>query len=83
MIFQIVDWKILLLAKKYKVDYTRYADDLTFSTNIKTFDEDEFIAELRKIIEYTGFQINEHKTRLSFKDSRQEVTGLVVNKKST
>lgn len=81
LIFQIVDWKILLLAKKYKVDYTRYADDLTFSTNIKTFDEDEFIAELRKIIEYTGFQINEHKTRLSFKDSRQEVTGLVVNKK--
>lgn len=83
LIFQIVDWKIMALAKKYRVDYSRYADDLTFSTNMKTFNNDaeKFIKELERIIMRSGFLINEKKTRLCFKDSRQEVTGLVVNKK--
>ena len=83
LIFQIVDWKIMALAKKYRVDYSRYADDLTFSTNMKTFNNDaeKFIKELERIIMRSGFLINKKKTRLCFKDSRQEVTGLVVNQK--
>ena len=74
----------MALAKKYRVDYSRYADDLTFSTNMKTFNNDaeKFIKELERIIMRSGFLINEKKTRLCFKDSRQEVTGLVVNKKN-
>lgn len=56
---------------------------MTFSTNMKTFNNDaeKFIKELERIIMRSGFLINEKKTRLCFKDSRQEVTGLVVNKK--
>ncbi|MGI6510061.1 MAG: reverse transcriptase domain-containing protein [Erysipelotrichaceae bacterium] len=38
LIFNIVDLRILALAKKYKLDYTRYADDLSFSTNNKAFE---------------------------------------------
>ncbi len=37
--------------------------------------------QIRKEIENFGFEINDKKTRLLFRDSRQEVTGLVVNKK--
>lgn len=83
LICQILDIKLLNLAKKYKLDFTRYADDMTFSTNNKTFAEkyDCFIEDLNKVIIKNGFSINENKTRLLFKDSKQTVTGLVVNKK--
>ena len=37
---------------------------------------------IKKEIESFGFEINDKKTRLLFCDSRQEVTGLVVNKKN-
>lgn len=80
---QILDAKIINLSKKYKLNYTRYADDLTFSTNDKHFLEkqNEFIEKLEKIINHEGFEINKEKTRLQYNDSRQVVTGLVVNKK--
>lgn len=83
LICQALDIKILSLARKYKMDYTRYADDLSFSTNNKNFVEckDEFVRELYQIIEQQGFSINEKKTRLQYRDSKQVVTGLVVNKK--
>lgn len=83
LICQVLDQRILKLARKYKLDYTRYADDLTFSTNDKHFLEsnEKFFNSLSKIIKNAGFSINPDKTRLQYKDSRQIVTGLVVNKK--
>ena len=83
LICQILDFKLLNIAKKYKLDYTRYADDLTFSTNDKKFlrNKDIFLTEVSKVIEKSGFRINEKKTRLQYRDSKQTVTGLVVNKK--
>ena len=83
LIFNIVDLRILSLAKKYKLSYTRYADDMSFSTNNKAFRTDhiEFIQELKVLLRNSGFDINESKTRLEYYSSRQEVTGLTVNKK--
>lgn len=83
LICQTLDMHVLKIAKKYKLDYTRYADDLTFSTNKKDFlkHKDEFLKNLQKEIEKSGFSINERKTRLIYRDSRQIVTGLVVNRK--
>ena len=83
LISQIMDVNLLKLAKKYKLDFTRYADDLTFSTNDKKFLEkyDEFYDQLSRTISFLGFEINETKTRLQFCDSHQTVTGLTVNKK--
>ncbi|WP_312071741.1 retron Ec67 family RNA-directed DNA polymerase/endonuclease [Anaerotignum propionicum] len=83
LICKILDNRLLGVAKKYKLDYTRYADDLTFSTNNKAFLDklEEFYLELSKEIERAGFKINSKKTRLQFRDAKQEVTGLIVNKK--
>ena len=83
LICQSLDISLLKLAKKYKLDYTRYADDLTFSTNDKHFLENEeaFLQEVSSEVKRAGFSINQKKTRLQFRDSRQEVTGLIVNKK--
>lgn len=83
LICSILDRRIALIAKKYHLDYTRYADDLTFSTNDKKFLEnvESLLSELYSEIEKSGFKVNQSKTRISFCDSRQEVTGLVVNEK--
>lgn len=83
MICNIMDIRILKIAKKYRLDYTRYADDLTFSTNNKYFlnDYDKFLEDIKNIIHRSGFELNSKKTRLLFSNSRQEVTGLVVIKK--
>lgn len=83
LICEILDFRILKIAKKYKLNYTRYADDLTFSTNDKNFihQQEKFYQVLSKELTRAGFIINTKKTRLQLKDSRQVVTGLVVNKK--
>jgi RNA-directed DNA polymerase len=77
------------LAKKYRCHYTRYADDITFSTNAQhfppaIFDESnrQLGGDLTIVIESNGFKPNEKKTRLQRRSSaRQSVTGLVVNEK--
>ena len=81
LICSIMDNRIMALTKKYKLVYTRYADDLTFSTNDPNFPElqEIFLNELGVIVNKSGFCINESKTRFSVNTARQEVTGLVVN----
>ena len=82
LICEILDHRILKVAKKYKMDYTRYADDLTFSTNDKKSQDlqPEFYKEISEELVRAGFKINDKKTRLQLRNSRQVVTGLVVNK---
>lgn len=73
-----LDKRLNELAKCYNAVYSRYADDITFSgaTNIKNM-----IPVVTKIIEEENFQVNEQKTRYAYYYQRQEVTGLIVNKK--
>ena len=55
---------------------------ITFSSNHNVFQEGySFLKEFRKIIADEGFTLNEAKLRLQEKGQRQEVTGLVVNRK--
>ena len=89
LITRILDYRIVKIAKKYRFTYSRYADDMTFSTNrelnsnkLRASQElENFFAELEEVIISSGFEINPKKTRLSNNMQRQEVTGLVVNKK--
>lgn len=84
LICQILDFRLLNIARAFRLDYTRYADDLTFSTNDKNFIDkyNNFYLSIKKEIQKFGFSINEQKMHLQYKDSRQTVTGLVVNKKT-
>jgi len=85
-----MDIRLSRVAKRYSLHYTRYADDLTFSTNKKSLPTEiatflnskyEVGILLEKEINRSGFAINHKKTRVTFRDSRQDVTGLTVNKK--
>lgn len=68
------------LCKKYDITYTRYADDLTFSTNnLKRISAEEVVEVVTRFVERNGFKVNTSKTKIMYKNQRQMVTGLVVN----
>lgn len=68
------------VARRFGLHYSRYADDMSFSSMHNVYQEDsEFRKEIKRIIEEQGFRMNEKKTRLLRDGQRQEVTGLVVN----
>jgi retron-type reverse transcriptase len=81
IICQSLDEELYELSRTYYAHYSRYADDITFSSNSKFFLYECFIKELDKILNKYGFQRNLKKTRLQGNNSRQEVTGLIVNEK--
>ncbi|AXF86282.1 hypothetical protein DTO96_102028 [Ephemeroptericola cinctiostellae] len=93
LITHILDVRLVKFSTKIGVFYSRYADDLTFSTNKKNFPIEAALKsielkhqwiigkDLNEIINRSGFKVNSSKTRMQYKNSRQEVTGLIVNKK--
>ena len=86
--------RLVQLAKAQGATYSRYADDLTFSTSQTKFpvalaspkaelDPNWILGgDLTKIIERTGFATNKTKVRMQYRTSRQMVTGLTVNSKA-
>lgn len=75
-----LDRRLNGLAKRFGLVYSRYVDDITFSSMHNVFqDGGEFMTELRSIITGQNLTINEKKTRLQKRGERQEVTGLVVS----
>jgi hypothetical protein len=68
------------VAKRFGLKYSRYADDITFSSMHNMYQQDsDFIKELNRIIKEQGFHVKESKTRLQKEGYRKEVTGLLVN----
>ncbi len=77
-----LDRRLHSMAKQYGFDYTRYADDLTFSASGESLDNIcNIFQNTRFIVEQEDFEINEQKTRVIRKFRQQEVTGIVVNEK--
>ena len=93
LIAHLLDMRLVQIAKKYKLSYSRYADDITLSTHKKTFPKEVAFQNLedpenwrlgdivKKTVSACGFEVHPEKTRMRYKDFRQTVTGLVVNKK--
>ena len=89
LIGNLIDVRLTQIAKKYRLTYTRYADDISFSSNCPLPEElvywdasqQIWVAGkiLEKVILKTGFLINPKKTRYTTIPSRQLVTGIVVN----
>lgn len=68
------------IANKYSFKYSRYADDLTFSSEIENKLPKGFRKEIFEYIQTTGFQINIKKERYSRRFKPNVVTGIVINK---
>ncbi|HZX73904.1 MAG TPA: reverse transcriptase domain-containing protein [Cyclobacteriaceae bacterium] len=84
-----LDGQLQELARRNNLLYTRYADDITFSSWEKFFPEiilkktagsPVVGVDLEKIINSNGFIVNQKKVRVSSSRKRQEVTGLINNK---
>ena len=73
-----LDSRLEGLAATRGADYTRYADDLTFSGGREIRG---FLPAIRLIIAEEGFMLNEAKVRVLRRGRRQTVTGLTVNEK--
>jgi len=89
MICSPLDTQLTKLAKKNQAVYTRYADDITFSSYKDSFPEAlayidgsevHIGKELGFILDKNNFEVNMDKICLMDNRRRQEVTGLVVNK---
>lgn len=88
-----LDSELSRLAVAHRCVYTRYADDLTFSSASANFTLTtlqrqpdgstfcELSSTLVDVIESNGFKINHRKVRFADRSRRQDVTGLVVNKR--
>ncbi|WP_299707482.1 reverse transcriptase domain-containing protein [uncultured Pontibacter sp.] len=80
IICQQLDFYLSAVAKRFSLKYSRYADDITFSSQHNVYQEgSEFLKELHRIIAAQNFHIKPSKTRLQKQGYRQEVTGIVVN----
>ena len=88
-----LDRRLLRLARGHKLTYSRYADDITFSTDLPQFPPSIAVHEqiegggfrvaageaLQQTIRACGFSINDKKVRIQGRGVHQSVTGLCVN----
>ncbi len=77
-----LDVRLTGLAEAYELEYTRYADDLTFSgPGVVIPALPEVIPLIERIIRNERFRSRGRKRRVLRDSSRQSVTGVVVNEK--
>lgn len=90
LIGNILDMRLVKLARAHGCSYSRYADDITFSTSTPCFPAEIAVQTstsdwtlsitVEHAVKASGFKINPSKTRMLYRRSRQDVTGIVVNK---
>lgn len=91
LIANILDVRLSKIARAHGCAYTRYADDITISTSQPDFPRSiatqadptskwAIAKDIEQAVAACGFRINHAKTRLLHRRSRQDVTGIVVNR---
>lgn len=78
-----IDNPILDICKKWEMDYSRYADDLAFSSN-KLLDRREanrFVREITQTVKKGGYRVNYKKLRVTRYNKQQRLLGMTVNEK--
>lgn len=63
IVFRQLDIRINKYCKKFNIIYSRYADDLLFSSDNNFLHNDFFIKKIKYILSARGFEINKHKIR--------------------
>lgn len=75
-----LDLRLSGLARTYRAQYTRYADDLTFSGPQKFLNGlQTFLQLVSKIIKAERFRLHPNKQQVLRNNQQQKVTGVVVN----
>lgn len=74
-----MDQQIKAFCDSNFIQYSRYADDLSFSSNTEI--NQDLITEFIRIIQLNHFEINKKKLRIRRSDQKKVVTGIVVNEK--
>ena len=74
-----LDRKLMRFVQTNALKFTRYADDLTFSTSAEI--KAQHLQDILQIIESEKFRINETKSRVQRQTGRMLVTGLKVNER--
>lgn len=73
-----LDKRLRGMAQSFQFEYSRYADDLSFS-GAKTEVIGKLLGAVRRVIKDEGFEENKAKTHVMRRGRRQEVTGITVN----
>ena len=82
LVMRDLDEKIAHLSHDFGLTYTRYSDDLTFSTRTEQFNRlsaSRFIWKLKRMLMSSGFHPNAEKTIIVPPGGRKVVLGLVVD----
>ncbi|MGL5913861.1 MAG: reverse transcriptase family protein, partial [Bacteroidales bacterium] len=74
-----LDNELITFCKNNHLNFTRYADDLTFSSD--SLISNDITLSIIKLIQQNNFEVNEKKLHLKTSNRKQIVTGLTVNEK--
>ena len=75
-----LDGELEKLKLNYNIQITRYADDITISLDDKSV-IGEIIVKMKQLIHSKGLRVNNKKFKVCSCNSRQRVTGVIVNTK--
>ena len=82
MVCKKMDEELAAAAQRIGATYSRYADDMSFSSDKDVLrPTGSFYLQVSGIVEKYGFRLNDRKTRLQRRGRRQQVTGVVVSHK--
>ena len=78
-----LDRRLLKVAEEMGFVYTRYADDMTFSSKPEQDSKQigRLLHRVESIVAHEGFTVHPTKTRIMRRASQQDVTGIIVNHK--